>query len=82
MKFLGLRGQTMYMSQSVSPAQIISRTLVINKVVRLKGTPYGAYVRRLETRYAAALHMYDKATLLQCNVQDQEPVSRSIQLLY
>lgn len=56
----------MYMSQIVSSAQNISRTLVINKVIRLKGTPYDAYVKRLGTHYAAALHMYDKATLLQC----------------
>ena len=54
----------MYMSKSVSSAQNISRTLVINKVIRLKGTPYDAYVKQLGTHDAAALHMYDKATLL------------------
>lgn len=56
----------MYMSKSVSSAQNISRTLVINNVIGLKGTPYDAYVKRLGTHYAAALHMYDKDTLLQC----------------
>lgn len=56
----------MYMSQPVSSTQNISRTLVINNVIRLKGTPYDAYVKRLGTHYAAALHMYDKATLLLC----------------
>ena len=55
-----------HVTKSVSSAQNISRTLVINKVIKLKGTPYDAYVKRLETHYAVALHMYDKATLLQC----------------